>query len=99
MSVIVQGMDIPEDEAVAVFILPDATARYWRPHSMVGQPLSAVQVPPHGRLIDEWEAIMAIIDEGQHDKRFKLGETIRYSPSEIKEIFERRVKTVVEAEE
>jgi len=37
------------------------------------------------------EAAMAIVRFGQNDKQFKLGETIRYSPSEICKIFKEEV--------
>lgn len=32
------------------------------------------------------ESIDYLIDYGQHDKQFKLGETIKYSPSEVNRI-------------
>lgn len=37
------------------------------------------------------EAAMAIVRFGQSDKNFKLGETIRYSPSEIGQILKKEV--------
>lgn len=37
------------------------------------------------------EAAMAIVRFGQNDKKFKLGETIRYSPSEIGQILKKEV--------
>ena len=35
-------------------------------------------------LIDKIELIL--ITEGQHDRKFKLGEIIKYNPHEVKEI-------------
>lgn len=34
------------------------------------------------------EVDIALVIHGQHDLRFKLGETIRYSPSEVRHILE-----------
>lgn len=46
--------------------------------------------------MDEEKSIDALIDKitdilidvGQHDKRFKLGEWIKYSPSEVRKILQ-----------
>lgn len=42
---------------------------------------------------------LILIMEGQHDKRFKLGETIRYTPYDVKEILQKHkdeILTLVE---
>ena len=47
------------------------------------------------KFIDKIEAILVTV--GQRDRRFKLGETIRYSPSEVAKIL-REHKDELEAE-
>ena len=37
------------------------------------------------------EVFTVLVTHGQGDKRFKLGETIKYSPSEVEEILKGRV--------
>lgn len=57
-----------------------------------------VELPPHGDLIETKDVLLALVEHGQRDKRFKLGDTIRYSPSEVKEIIDASVPVVVQAE-
>lgn len=52
MSVYITNMDIPKDEAVALYIYPDGRVKLWRPQAAVSHEYKAVPVPPHGRLID-----------------------------------------------
>lgn len=57
-----------------------------------------VELPEHGDLIETKDVLLALVEHGQRDKRFKLGDTIRYSPSEVKEIIDASVPVVVPAE-
>jgi hypothetical protein len=52
----------------------------------------------HGRLIDADKFISALFVYGQADDKFKLGELIKYTPSEIWEIEKILAKTVIEAD-
>lgn len=52
----------------------------------------------HGRLIDADKFIDALFVYGQADDKFKLGELIKYTPSEIWEIEKILAKTVIEAD-
>ena len=52
----------------------------------------------HGRLIDVDKFIDALFAYGQADDKFKLGELIKYTPSEIWEIEKILAKTVIEAD-
>ena len=52
----------------------------------------------HGKLIDADKFIDALFVYGQADDKFKLGELIKYTPSEIWEIEEMLAKTVIEAD-
>lgn len=52
----------------------------------------------HGRLIDADKFIDALFRYGQADDKFKLGELIKYTPSEIWEIEKILAKTVIEAD-
>lgn len=53
---------------------------------------------PHNRLIDEQEALLALLEAGHEDSRFRPGQTILYSISEIASILSSRVHTVVDAD-
>ena len=57
-----------------------------------------LELPPHGELIETKDVLLALVEHGQRDKRFKLGDTIRYSPSEVKEIIDASVPVIVPAE-
>ena len=46
------------------------------------------------RLIDGDGINLALVERGQSDKRFKWGETIRYTPSEVQQIINEDVPTV-----
>lgn len=35
-----------------------------------------------------YEVEVILVEYGQHDRRFKLGETIKYSPSDVRRILE-----------
>ena len=52
MSIYITNMDIPKDEAVALYIYPDGRVKLWRPQAAVSHEYEAVPVLPHGRLID-----------------------------------------------
>lgn len=52
----------------------------------------------HGRLIDADKFIDALFVYGQADDKFKLGELIKYTPSEIWKIEETLAETVIEAD-
>lgn len=56
------------------------------------------ELPQHGELIETKDVLLALVEHGQRDKRFKLGDTIRYSPSEVKEIIDASVPVIVPAE-
>jgi membrane protease subunit (stomatin/prohibitin family) len=46
------------------------------------------------RLIDGDSINLALVERGQSDKRFKFGETIRYTPSEVQQIINEDMPTV-----
>lgn len=46
------------------------------------------------RLIDGDGINLALVERGQSDKRFKLGETICYTPSEVQQIINEDMPTV-----
>ena len=46
------------------------------------------------RLIDGDGINLALVERGQSDKRFKLGATIRYTPSEVQQIINEDMLTV-----
>ena len=46
------------------------------------------------RLIDGNGIGLALVKRGQSDKRFKLGDTIRYTPSEVQQIINEDIPTV-----
>ena len=39
-----------------------------------------------GRFFSPYEVGLALVQHGQHDERFKWGEVIKYSPSEVEQI-------------
>ena len=39
---------------------------------------------------------LIIIEEGQHDPKFKLGETIKYSPAEITKILQEHKNEIID---
>lgn len=39
---------------------------------------------------------LILIETGQHDKRFKLGEIIKYAPSEVSEILMKHIDVLEE---
>jgi hypothetical protein len=39
-----------------------------------------------GRFFSPYEVGLALVQRGQHDERFKWGEVIKYSPSEVEQI-------------
>ena len=57
MGVYIKGMEMPKDEAVALYIYPDGRAKLWRPQAKVGHEFEAVHIPPHGDLIER-DALM-----------------------------------------
>ena len=65
MGVYIKGMEMPKDEAVALYIYPDGRAKLWRPQAAVSHEFEAIPVPPHGALMDEaelWVEINKICD-------------------------------------
>ena len=51
----------------------------------------------HGRLIEADKVRDCIIEVGQRDPQFRLGETIRYSPDEIQAIIDNCMPTIIPA--
>lgn len=58
-DILIKSMEMPKDEAVALYIYPDGRAKLWRPQSAVSHEFEAVPVPPHGDLVDRDETIEA----------------------------------------
>lgn len=56
-DILIRGMEMPKDEAVALYIYPDGRAKLWRPQALVGHEFEAVPVQPHEDLIDRGYAI------------------------------------------
>ena len=52
MGIYIKDMDIPKDEAIALYIYPDGRAKLWRPQAAISHEYEAVSVPSHGRCID-----------------------------------------------
>lgn len=46
----------------------------------------AVKAKAEGRFFSPYEVGLALVQHGQHDERFKWGEVIKYSPSEVEQI-------------
>ena len=46
----------------------------------------AIKAKAEGRFFSPYEVGLALIQRGQHDERFKWGEVIKYSPSEVEQI-------------
>ena len=46
----------------------------------------AIKAKAEGRFFSPYEVGLALVQRGQHDERFKWGEVIKYSPSEVEEI-------------
>lgn len=63
MSILINGMEMPKDKAVAVVIHPDGTA--YTAEMFAGvctkylADCTAIPVPPHGRLIIEEDEVIA----------------------------------------
>ena len=45
------------------------------------------------------EAMIKLVETGQSDPKFKLGETIKYSPSEVKKILDHRYERRLESDD
>lgn len=87
MSIYITNMDIPKDEAVALYIYPDGRVKLWRPQAAVSHEYEAVPVPPHGKLI-EAEPIMKFITDGLNSGKFGYDQIevlteIQYAPTII----------------
>lgn len=52
MGLFIKGVEMPKDEAVALYIYPDGRVKLWRPQAAVSHEFEAVPVPTHGDLID-----------------------------------------------
>ena len=46
----------------------------------------AIKAKADGRFFSPYEVGLALVAHGQHDERFKWGEVIKYSPSEVEQI-------------
>lgn len=46
----------------------------------------AIKAKAEGRFFSPYEVGLALVQRGQHDDRFKWGEVIKYSPSEVEQI-------------
>ena len=46
----------------------------------------AIRAKAEGRFFSPYEVGLALVAHGQHDERFKWGEMIKYSPSEVEQI-------------
>ena len=46
----------------------------------------AIKAKADGRFFSPYEVGLALVQHGQHDERFKWGEVIKYSPSEVEQI-------------
>ena len=46
----------------------------------------AIKTKADGRFFSPYEVGLALVAHGQHDERFKWGEVIKYSPSEVEQI-------------
>lgn len=46
----------------------------------------AIKAKVEGRFFSPYEVGLALVQHGQHDERFKWGEVIKYSPSEVEQI-------------
>ena len=46
----------------------------------------AIKAKAEGRFFSPYEVGLALVQRGQHDERFKWGEVIKYSPSEVEQI-------------
>lgn len=49
-----------------------------------------IQVPERTTGFSPYEVCDALVEAGQHDKKFKIGDTIKYSPSEVCDILMKR---------
>lgn len=68
MSIYITNMDIPKDEAVALYIYPDGRVKLWRPQAVVSHEYEAVPIPPHGRCIDVDALIKELTLDDEDDK-------------------------------
>ena len=96
MSLIVKGIDLPPNAKVQIIVeSPTKSFRMPLPKSKV------LQIPAgHGRLIDENMIQGALIAEAyKNDGKFQLGDTIKWTPSEVEEIISNNVPTILESEE
>lgn len=105
MSVLIEGMEMPKKGSwVTLRVFPDGQCVL---HSWCGydeikfefmEHLTAVPVPPHGRLIDADEMFDEFVAEGQRSKRYKLGEKWELNGEEIRSVIS-RLPTVIPANE
>ena len=52
----------------------------------------AMKAKADGRFFSPYEVGLALVQFGQHDERFKWGEVIKYSPSEVERILNEVMK-------
>lgn len=75
MSIIIKEMDLPEKEAVGLFLYPDGRVTMWRPHAFVGHDYEAVAVPGTGKLVWDRHVIEcftdAIVEEAERTGRVR----------------------------
>lgn len=66
MSLLIKGVEMPEKNAIILFVYPNGSTVYIKENSeiILDDHIKAVEIPPHGRLIDA-DALMRDIQE--HD--------------------------------
>lgn len=63
MSVLIKGMEMPHCEIVTIRISPDGEVHYIGAVGQSAKRARAIEIPPHGRLIDA-DALDKRIEEG-----------------------------------
>lgn len=113
MSILIKGMEIPENCKTCPFIrneygLEEYEEIYYCRCSLTQMPpknpafarsknCPLVEIPPHGRLIDADEMFIEFVTEGQRSKRYKIGEKWELNGEEIRGVIS-RLPTIIEAE-
>ena len=90
-GIYIPGMEMPKDEAVALYIYPDGRVKLWRPQAAVSHEYGAIPVLPHGRLIDA----DALKSDGFHTLVCYTGKM----PYEYTAMLIDDVPTIIQAEE
>ena len=101
-DLLIKGMEMPKKGSwVTLRVFPDGQCFLY---SWCGndfdfmEHLTAVPVPPHGRLVDADEMYEEFALEGQRSTRYKLGEAWELNGKEIRRAIY-RLPTVIPAEE